>query len=199
MVLSSISLRRLLLPLSFLTLGAVADGSNLIDAQAHGTRILSSSWTIDEGSANEFTLEQASDFPLPVGNTESLLLSDESVGCADRQSLAAPGKMRRLRFAKREQPLLCPAQEFRGPSAGKEPTSGGNAMPGGGPTTGLNPNRKKRPTTMRKLINENLLRPTTDTSVCGFDPELKIPICAAYFASPPATTVVILTPCRFCE
>lgn len=187
-MLSSISLWRILLPLSFLTL-------DLIDAQAHEDQILSSSWTLDEGNTNEFRLEQASAFPQPIVNTESLLISDKSSDCADQQSLAAPGKMRRLRFAKREQPLLCPVQEFTGPSAGEEPPRGEDA----GSTSGFNPNRKTRPTRMRKLINENRLRPITDISVCGFDAELEIPICAPYFVSPPGVTVVVLNPCRFCE
>lgn len=188
----SFTLWKILLALSFLTLDAVADDSSLIDAQAQGNQVIASGWTLDEGSTNEPRLQQASDFPPAVVINESLLLSDES-DCADLQSRTAPGKLRRLRFAKREQQLSCPVQEFRKPGARAEPIP-----PPGGSSSEFNPNRQKRPTTMRKMINERILRPTTDISVCGFQEGLEIPICAPYFVTTPDASVVLLRPCRFC-
>lgn len=188
----SFTLWKILLALSFLALYAVADDSSLIDAQAQGNQITSSDWTLDEGKTNEPRLQQASDFPPPIVSSESLLLSDEN-DCADLQSRTAPGKLRRLRFAKREQQLLCPVQEFRKPGARAEPIP-----PPGGSTSEFNPNQQKRPTTMRKVINEKSLRPTTDISVCGFQEGLEIPICAPYFVISPDASVLLLRPCRFC-
>lgn len=188
----SFMLCNILLALSFLALDAAADDSSLIDAQAQGNQIISSGWTLDEGSTDEPGLQQASDFPLPVVINDSLLLSDES-DCALLQSRAAPGKLRPLRFAKREQQLSCPAQEFREPRAREEPIP-----PPGGSTSEFNPNRQRRPTTMRKVINEKLLRPTTDVSVCGFQQGLGIPICAPYFVTTADAIVLLLRPCRFC-
>lgn len=184
-------------------IGAVADNLNLIDAQVHGNQIKSPGWTLDEVSTSEPRLQQDSDFPPPIANTELLLLSDESVGCPDLRNRAAPGKMRRLRVVKREQQYSCPVQEFRGPRPGEGSTApapeigAGNTLPGES-TSQFDSNRKTRPNTMRKLINENHLRPATDISVCGFDKDLRIPICAPYSVSTQAT-VLLLTPCRFCE
>lgn len=197
----SFTLRKIILVLSFLALDAMADDLSLIDAQAHGNQIISSGWTLDEGSTNEPRSQQASDLARPIVNNELLLLSDESVHCADLQSRAAPGKLRRLRFAKREQQLSCPIQEFREPRARAEPIPPGgveNALPEGS-TSEFNPNRKTRPTTMRKLINEKGLRPTTDVSVCNYHEGLTIPICAPYFVTSADATALILKPCRFCE
>jgi len=192
----SFTLWKLLLVFSFLALDAVADDSSLIDAQAQGNQIISSGWTLDEGITNEpiRRLQQASDLPPPVVNNESLLLFDES-DCDDLQSRTAPGNLRRLRFAKREQQQLsCPVQEFRKPGARLEPIP-----PPGGSTSQFNPNRQRRPTTMRKVINEKSLRPTTDVSVCRFQEGLEIPICAPYFVTSPDVSVLLLRPCRFCR
>lgn len=135
----SFTLWKLLLALLFLALDAVADYSSLIDAQAQGNQIISSGWTRDEGITNEPRLQQASDLPPPVENNESLVLSDES-DCADLQSRrAAPGQLRRLRFAKREQQLSCPVQELRKPGARVEPIP----PPSGGSTSQFNPNRQR--------------------------------------------------------
>ena len=197
----SITLRKIILVLSFLALDATADDSSLIDAQAHGTQVISSGWTLDEGSTNESILQQASDLPPPIVNNESLLLSDESVNCADLQSRAAPGKLRRSRFAKGEQQPSCPVQEYREPGARGQfnlPTGIENDLPEGS-TAVFDPNRKTRPTTMRKLINEKLLRPITDISVCGFHEGLTIPVCAPYFATWADAIILLLHPCRFCE
>lgn len=188
----SFMLWKILLALSFLALDAVADDSSLIDAQAQGNQIISSGWTLDEGITNEPGLQQASDFPPPVVINEPLLLSAES-GCADLQSRAAIGKLRRLRFAKREQQLSCPVQELTEPRAQEE-----HIPPPGGSTTEFNPNRQRRPTTMKTVINEKLLRPITDISVCGFQEGLVIPICAPYFVTTSDASVLLLRPCRFC-
>lgn len=195
------SLRKIILVLSFLALDAIADDSSLLDAQALGTQVISPGWTLDEGSTNESILQQASELPPPIVNNESLLLSDESVNCADQQSRPAPGKLRRLRIAKREQQPSCSAQEFREPGA-----QGQFNVPAGieddlseGSTSVFDPNRKTRPTTMRKLINEKRLRPTTDISVCGYHEGLTIPVCAPYFATWADAIVLLLHPCRFCE
>ena len=75
--------------------------------------------------------------------------------------------------------------EFREPGAQAEPIppgGGENALPEGS-TSEFNPYRKTRPTTMRKLINEKYLRPTTDVSVCNYHEGLTIPICAPYFVT----------------
>lgn len=185
------TLLKIILALSFLALNAVADDSSLIDVQAQGNQIIASGWTLDEGSTNEPGLQQASDLPPPVVNNESPLLSDEK-DCADLQRRAAPGKLKRLRFAKREQQLSCPFQEFSGPSAREQPIP----PPGG---SEFNPDRKTRPTTMKKLINEKLLRPIVDVSVCGFQEGLDIPICAPRSVKSPYASVLLLHPCRFCE
>lgn len=204
---------KLLLALSFLALDGMADDlSGLIDdAQAQGNQIISSGWTLDEeggsSSTNEPRLQQqASDLPPPPPpfiNYDSLLLvSAGGVNdCADDlQNRPAPGKLKkRLRFSKRseqQQQLSCPVQEFRNPGARADPIPPPPLAEGS--TSQFNPNRQKRPTTMRKIINEKLLRPITDVSVCGFQEGLEIPICAPYFVTAPDTTVSLLRPCRFC-
>lgn len=204
---------KLILALSFLALDGVADDLSLIDdGQAQGNQIISSGWTLDEegsSSTNEPRLQQqASDLPPPpppppIVNNESIPLSDAGeISCADdlQSRPPAPGKLKkRLRFAKRgeqQQQLSCPVQEFRKPGARvEEPIP---PPPAGRSTSQFNPNRQKRPTTMRKVINEKLLRPITDISVCGFQEGLEIPICALYFVTSPDTTVPLLNPCRFC-
>lgn len=207
---------KLILALSFLALDGVADDLSLIDdGQGQGNQIISSGWALDEegsSSTNEPRLQQqASDLPPPppppVVNNESLLLSDAGeINCGDddlQSRPPAPGKLKkRLRFAKRgeqqqqQQQLSCPVQEFRKPGVGVEESI--PLPPARGSTSQFNPNRQKRPTTMRKLINEKLLLPITDISVCGFQEGLEIPICALYFVTSPDITVSVLNPCRFC-